>query len=136
MCRVPDCAAQRMHCCLNCHMWGASGVRRAAHAAARLPRSPCADHAATGKSTVAQQLAARINVPNVMQTDVLCDLLRARGAPGLGAAPLWARGDAACSAAGSSGGGDGALLAEFRRECRVVRRAMQGDLVKVRRRGP
>jgi hypothetical protein len=57
-----------------------------------------------------------------MQTDVLYDLLRRGAAPGLAAAPLWARRDLA---------GDGALLAEFKRECRVVRQAMQGDLVKV-----
>ncbi|GBF91278.1 2-phosphoglycerate kinase [Raphidocelis subcapitata] len=75
----------------------------------------------TGKSSVAQQLAARINIPNVMQTDVLHDLLRRGAAPGLARAPLWARGDLA---------GDAALLAEFKRECRVVRQAMQGDLVK------
>lgn len=106
---------------------------------------------------MAQQLAARINIPNVMQTDVMCDLLRASDACPIARQPLWARTDlgsgssgtqAAAGGAGSSGGeggeggaagavgaaggvGDASLLAEFKRECRVVRQAMQGDLVKV-----
>ncbi len=29
---------------------------------------------AAGKSTIAQQLAARLNMPNVMQTDVICEV--------------------------------------------------------------
>jgi hypothetical protein len=108
-----------------------------------------------GKSTVAQQLAARVNIPNVMQTDVLCDLLRAGEGSQLSKQPLWARtdlgdggggggGSSGCGGSGSNsaggggggaGPGDAALLGEFRRECRVVRQAMQGDLVKVRGRG-
>jgi hypothetical protein len=88
-----------------------------------------------GKSSVAQQLAARINIPNVMQTDVLCELLRCGEAPSLARQPLWARTDLAGPGGGGpggvGGGGDAALLAEFKRECRVVRQAMQGDLVKV-----
>jgi len=74
-----------------------------------------------------------------MQTDVLCDLLRAGESADLAREPLWSRPDlgAGSGSGGSRGGGEGhqggdaALLAEFKRECRVVRQAMQGDLVKV-----
>jgi hypothetical protein len=118
--------------------------------------TPSAPHV-PGKSSVAQQLAARINIPNVMQTDVLCELLRCGEAPSLARQPLWARtdlgGGGGLGPGGGGGGGglgpggvsqgggqggaaaDAALLAEFKRECRVVRQAMQGDLVKVGRWG-
>lgn len=111
----------------------------------RNPPNRHASIAPAGKSSVAQQLAARINVPNVMQTDVLCDLLRAGEAADLARQTLWARADlgagggggggdgaAAGGSGGGKGGGNASLLAEFKRECRVVRQAMQGDLVKVR----
>lgn len=35
----------------------------------------------TGKSSLAQALAARLNMPNVLQTDVVCELLRGRALP-------------------------------------------------------
>eukprot|EP00775_Hariotina_reticulata_P011609 gene11609-11753_t len=74
----------------------------------------------TGKSTIAQQLAARINIPNVMQTDVIYELLRAAGDTPLSQQPLWCR----------PGLSDAAVVGEFRREARVVRKGMDGDLVK------
>eukprot|EP00879_Flechtneria_rotunda_P008427 GHRR01008828.1.p1 GENE.GHRR01008828.1~~GHRR01008828.1.p1 ORF type:complete len:921 (+),score=400.41 GHRR01008828.1:941-3703(+) len=74
----------------------------------------------TGKSTIAQQLAARINIPNVMQTDIVYELLRAGGDSPLAAQPLWSR----------PGLSDAALVGEFRREARVVRKGMDGDLTK------
>ncbi|WIA30378.1 hypothetical protein OEZ86_000464 [Tetradesmus obliquus] len=74
----------------------------------------------TGKSTIAQQLASRINIPNVMQTDVIYELLRAGGDSPLHATPLWCR----------LGLSDAGLVAEFRREARVVRKGMDGDLIK------
>ncbi|KAI8466143.1 MAG: hypothetical protein J3K34DRAFT_472790 [Monoraphidium minutum] len=69
------------------------------------------------------------------RTDVLYDLLRAGGGHQLARQPVWARpglgdGGGGSGSGGGGGAGDAALLAEFRRECRVVRQAMQGDLVK------
>ncbi|GLC37008.1 hypothetical protein PLESTM_000530700 [Pleodorina starrii] len=48
--------------------------------------APC-----TGKSTIAQQLAARLNMPNVMQTDVICELMRRGTGGALPPQPPWAR---------------------------------------------
>ena len=45
---------------------------------ARSPRPPHAMR--TGKSTIAQQLASRLNMPNVLQTDVVCEV-RGKGVP-------------------------------------------------------
>ncbi|PRW57326.1 P-loop containing nucleoside triphosphate hydrolases superfamily isoform 1 [Chlorella sorokiniana] len=84
-----------------------------------------AGSACTGKSTLAQQLASRLNMPNVLQTDVLYELLRASGAGDLPAEPLWRR----ALPPGSS------LLGEFQRECATIRRALDGDLCKCIRDG-
>lgn len=77
--------------------------------------------AAVGKSGLAQALASRLNLPNVLQTDVLRDLMQGgEGAPLL-EEPLWMR----------PGLDDPAALAEaYREESAVVRRALDGDLVK------
>eukprot|EP00198_Chlamydomonas_reinhardtii_P004028 XP_001693364.1 predicted protein [Chlamydomonas reinhardtii] len=139
--------------------------------------APC-----TGKSTMAQQLAARLNMPNVMQTDVICEppwlrtlspeqlqqLLLGSGevdmahasdggsvlasAPGSGVVltpsgsqaravaggPLGSEGTEATSCGPYGGDGctaangavDAWLLSQFREECRVVRRALEGDFNK------
>ncbi|KAK9808523.1 hypothetical protein WJX73_004399 [Symbiochloris irregularis] len=78
----------------------------------------------TGKSTVAQQLASVLNLPNVLQTDIIYELLRSSLQVGLEARPLWARG-----LEGS------ALLDAFKQECQVVRRGLDGDLAKCIRDG-
>lgn len=84
-----------------------------------------AGSACTGKSSLAQQLASRLNLPNVLQTDVLCELLRASGTGDLPAEPLWRR----PLPAGTS------LVGEFQRECGIIRRALDGDLCKCIRDG-
>eukprot|EP00884_Botryococcus_braunii_P006300 jgi/Botrbrau1/15671/Bobra.4_1s0053.2 len=73
----------------------------------------------TGKSTVAQQLASRLNLPNVLQTDIICELLRSADGP-LHVTPLWERSDMTPDQ----------ILPEFLRECNVVRRGLEGDLHK------
>eukprot|EP00887_Chlorella_sp_A99_P007753 scaffold20.g7753.t1 len=78
--------------------------------------------ACTGKSTLAQQLASRLNLPNVLQTDVLCEarpLLRASGAGPLSSTPLWERPLA-----------EEQLVAEFQAECSSIRHGLDGDLCK------
>ena len=74
----------------------------------------------TGKSTLATQLAERLNLPHVTQTDLLCTLM----ASVQGTAPrprLWTR----------RFGSEEALLAEYEREACAVRQALEGDLQKV-----
>eukprot|EP00891_Asterochloris_glomerata_P001467 jgi/Astpho2/1467/fgenesh1_pm.00026_%23_1_t len=80
--------------------------------------APC-----TGKSSMAQQLASRLNMPNVLQTDIICELLRMdphHHGP-LHGPSLWS------DEAGLSGD---ALIAQFQRECHVVRKGLEGDLAK------
>jgi hypothetical protein len=55
------------------------------------------------------------------QLTVVLQLLRAGGDSPLHGTPLWRR----------PGLSDAALVAEFRREARVVRKGMDGDLIKV-----
>jgi hypothetical protein len=77
--------------------------------------------AAVGKSGLAQALASRLNLPNVLQTDVLRDLMQGgEGAPLL-EEPLWLRAGLDAPAA---------LAEAYREESEVVRRALDGDLVK------
>ena len=78
--------------------------------------------ACTGKSALAQQLASRLNLPNVLQTDALRELLQGAplGAP-LSEVPLWARQDLSTTTD---------LISKYQEESRVVRRAIDGDLVK------
>jgi len=77
---------------------------------------------ATGKSAMAQALSSRLNLPNVLQADVLRDLLageKSTGCP-LPLTPLWVRDNVP---------GD-RLISEFQGESRVMRRALDGDLTK------
>ena len=64
---------------------------------------------ATGVSTIPRdeqtQLAQRLNLPNVLQTDLIYELLRMHGQP------LWQR---------ELPGGEDKLLEEYRRECCMV----------------
>ncbi|KAL4452025.1 hypothetical protein ABPG75_007687 [Micractinium tetrahymenae] len=84
-----------------------------------------AGSACTGKSSLAQQLASRLNLPNVLQTDVLYELLRASGMGDLPAEPLWRR----AVPPGPS------AVAEFQRECGTIRQALDGELCKCIRDG-
>ncbi|GAQ91979.1 hypothetical protein KFL_008960030 [Klebsormidium nitens] len=79
--------------------------------------------ACVGKSTIATQLAQRLNLPNVLQTDIIYELLRTdpHNAAPLNAMPLWARSDLTTTED---------LMQEFRRECRVIRKGVDGDLTK------
>ena len=90
--------------------------------------------ACTGKSTLAQQLSSRLNLPNVLQTDALRDLLQGyEGAP-LQREPLWLGSDGDGAAEGDAASGkdaDAGLIPRFQEECLVMRRALDGDLVKV-----
>ncbi|KAA6417525.1 MAG: 2-phosphoglycerate expressed [Trebouxia sp. A1-2] len=75
--------------------------------------APC-----TGKSSLAQQLASRFNMPNVLQTDMFYELLRTSKDKPLHQRPLWERPDL----------DHAQLISEFQRECHVVRRSIDGDL--------
>jgi hypothetical protein len=68
--------------------------------------------ACVGKSTIATQLAQRLNLPNVLQTDMVYELLRTATDAPLGSTPVWAR-DFSSSEE---------LITEFCRECRIVRK--------------
>lgn len=82
--------------------------------------APC-----TGKSSLAQQLASRFNMPNVLQTDMFYELLRTSNDKPLNGQPLWKRSDLDSNQ----------LVHEFQKECHVVRRSIDGDLVKTIRDG-
>ncbi|KAF4364910.1 hypothetical protein F8388_020624 [Cannabis sativa] len=47
--------------------------------------------ACVGKSTIATQLAQRLNLPNVLQTDMVYELLRTSTDAPLASTPVWAR---------------------------------------------
>ncbi|AQL10248.1 P-loop containing nucleoside triphosphate hydrolase superfamily protein [Zea mays] len=72
--------------------------------------------ACTGKSTIATQLAQRLNLPNVLQTDMVAPLT---------SVPVWAR----------DFNSPEELITEFCRECRVVRKGLAGDLKKAMKDG-
>ncbi|GJP47163.1 hypothetical protein CLOM_g6390 [Closterium sp. NIES-68] len=80
----------------------------------------------TGKSSIASLLAQRLNLPNVLQTDVVYELLQGLPESPLHALPLWARADLA---------GDEDVVAEFCRECKIIRKGLEGDLSKALREG-
>ncbi|CAI5517011.1 unnamed protein product [Closterium sp. Naga37s-1] len=80
----------------------------------------------TGKSSVASLLAQRLNLPNVLQTDVVYELLQGMPESPLHALPLWARTDL-------QGGEE--VVAEFCRECKIIRKGLEGDLSKALRDG-
>ena len=106
----------------------------------------------TGKSTLASKLAQRMNLPNVLQTDMLADLLRdTTGDDGddeeeeqrmIRAKPLWsmmpsdAEVKADSAGTGSSSptvnraSGETALITAFRSESEVVLRGLAGNIEK------
>ena len=79
--------------------------------------------ACSGKSTLAQALASRLNLPSVLQTDALRELLLGDGDDGYSFPfqPIWLRDDIS---------NDDELYNQFHEECRVMRRALQGELSK------
>ncbi|KAK9292874.1 hypothetical protein L1049_020855 [Liquidambar formosana] len=81
--------------------------------------------ACVGKSTIATQLAQRLNLPNVLQTDMVYELLRTSTDAPLASTPVWARDF--CSSE--------ELVTEFCRECRIVRKGLAGDLKKAMKDG-
>ncbi|KAB2000299.1 hypothetical protein ERO13_D12G200600v2 [Gossypium hirsutum] len=81
--------------------------------------------ACVGKSTIATQLAQRLNLPNVLQTDMVYELLRTATDAPLASTPVWAR-DFSSSEE---------LIIEFCRECRIVRKGLNGDLKKAMKDG-
>ncbi|KAJ3681857.1 hypothetical protein LUZ60_014430 [Juncus effusus] len=81
--------------------------------------------ACTGKSTVATQLAQRLNLPNVLHTDMVYELLRTSTDAPLTSTPVWAR----------DFDSPEELIKEFSRECRIVRKGLAGDLKKAMKDG-
>ncbi|XP_028052422.1 uncharacterized protein LOC114256933 isoform X3 [Camellia sinensis] len=81
--------------------------------------------ACAGKSTIATQLAQRLNLPNVLQTYMVYELLRSATDAPLASSPVWAR-DFSSSEE---------LITEFCRECRIVRKGLAGDLKKAMKDG-
>ncbi|XP_023755601.2 P-loop NTPase domain-containing protein LPA1 homolog 1 isoform X2 [Lactuca sativa] len=81
--------------------------------------------ACVGKSTIATQLGQRLNLPNVLQTDMVYELLRTSTDAPLTSSPIWAR-DFSSSEE---------LITEFCRECRIVRKGLAGDLKKAMKDG-
>ncbi|KAK9159591.1 hypothetical protein Syun_005932 [Stephania yunnanensis] len=81
--------------------------------------------ACVGKSTIATQLAHRLNLPNVLQTDMVYELLRTSTDAPLVSTPVWAR----------DFGSAEELITEFCRECRIVRKGLAGDLKKAMKDG-
>jgi hypothetical protein len=76
--------------------------------------------ACTGKSTLAQQLASRLNLPNVLQIDAFRDLLSGGDDAPLPETPLYMRYNLDSDE----------LVDVYKQECKVMRRALDGDLVK------
>ncbi|BBN03400.1 hypothetical protein MPTK1_2g23160 [Marchantia polymorpha subsp. ruderalis] len=81
--------------------------------------------ACVGKSTIATQLAQRLNLPNVLQTDMVYELLRTATDAPLASTPIWAREFSSTDE----------LVTEFCRECRIVRKGLDGDLRKAMKDG-
>lgn len=81
--------------------------------------------ACVGKSTIATQLAQRLNLPNVLQTAMVYELLRTSTDAPLASSPVWAR-DFSSSEE---------LITEFCKECRIVRKGLAGDLKKAMKDG-
>ncbi|KAK3258496.1 hypothetical protein CYMTET_32460, partial [Cymbomonas tetramitiformis] len=79
--------------------------------------------ACVGKSTIATQLAERLNLPNVLHTDLICDILRADSGP-LNPQPLFSRAPPPTD-----------VVHEYLRECRVVRKGVEGEVHKCLRDG-
>ncbi|XP_065871498.1 uncharacterized protein [Euphorbia lathyris] len=81
--------------------------------------------ACVGKSTIATQIAQRLNLPNVLQTDMVYELLRTSTDAPLASTPVWAREYSSSEE----------LITEFCRECRIVRKGLAGDLKKAMKDG-
>lgn len=81
--------------------------------------------ACVGKSTVATQLAQRLNLPNVLQTDMVYELIRTSTDAPLTSTPVWEREFSTPEE----------LVTEFARECRIVRKGLDGDLKKAMKDG-
>nr|GME00654.1 2-phosphoglycerate kinase [Ipomoea batatas] len=81
--------------------------------------------ACVGKSTISTQLAQRLNLPNVLKTDMVYELLRTSTDAPLASSDVWAR----------NFGSPEELITEFCRECRVVRKGLAGDLKKAMKDG-
>ncbi|KAG6571811.1 hypothetical protein SDJN03_28539, partial [Cucurbita argyrosperma subsp. sororia] len=81
--------------------------------------------ACVGKSTIATQLAQRLNLPNVLQTEMVYELLRTSTDAPLTSTPVWARDFSSPEE----------LITEFCRECRIVRKGLAGDLKKAMKDG-
>eukprot|EP00249_Psilotum_nudum_P009924 c22235_g1_i2 orf=321-1817(+) len=81
--------------------------------------------ACVGKSTIATQLAQRLNLPNVLQTDMVYELLRSSTDAPLTSTPIWEREFSSPEE----------LVTEFCRECRIVRKGLDGDLKKAMKDG-
>ncbi|MCO5588947.1 hypothetical protein L7F22_042910 [Adiantum nelumboides] len=81
--------------------------------------------ACVGKSTVATQLAQRLNLPNVLQTDMVYELIRTSTDAPLPAEPFWER----------EFQSQEDLVTEFARECRILRKGLNGDLKKAMKDG-
>ncbi|VVB13600.1 unnamed protein product [Arabis nemorensis] len=81
--------------------------------------------ACVGKSTIATQLAQRLNLPNVLHTDMVYELLRTATDAPLTSTPVWTR----------EFGSSEELITEFCRECRIVRKGLAGDLKKAMKDG-
>ncbi|KAK1361001.1 2-phosphoglycerate kinase [Heracleum sosnowskyi] len=81
--------------------------------------------ACVGKSTIATQLAQRLNLPNVLQTGMVYELLRTSTDAPLSSSPVWARHFSTPEE----------LITEFCRECRIVRKGLAGDLKKAMKDG-
>lgn len=81
--------------------------------------------ASVGKSTIATQLAQRLNLPNVLQTDMVYELLRTSTDAPLASTHVWAREFSSSEE----------LITEFCRECRVVQKGLAGDLRKAMKDG-
>ncbi|XP_010919578.2 uncharacterized protein [Elaeis guineensis] len=81
--------------------------------------------ACVGKSTIATQLAQRLNLPNVLQTDMVYELLRTSTDAPLTSTPVWSR----------DFNSSEELITEFCRECRIVRKGLAGDLKKAMKDG-
>ncbi|KAL3524151.1 hypothetical protein ACH5RR_016985 [Cinchona calisaya] len=81
--------------------------------------------ASVGKSTIATQLAQRLNLPNVLQTYMVYELLRTSTDAPLASSPIWERNFSSSEE----------LITEFCRECRIVRKGLAGDLRKAMKDG-
>ncbi|GFY84292.1 P-loop containing nucleoside triphosphate hydrolases superfamily protein [Actinidia rufa] len=81
--------------------------------------------ACVGKSTIATQLAQRLNLPNVLQTEMVYELLRTATDAPLAYSPVWAQEFSSSEE----------LITEFCRECRIVRKGLAGDLKKAMKDG-